>query len=282
MYFQHNVSHKSDIAEWILLHAYFINETQEQKLMELAENEFDFFSSALAQDRLEEYCLFNRKLPWSPASENTNKNSWLNAELIIEQPDTFLEPPYLSQTAKEILMNFISQKKIPNDLSEIPQKEAKEIINFLNYADQFGHNNTDISIKLGKVLHSSIRMIWETATDKSIPEHKYWYIPCYDVINEMNLQQKEYDFIFYDPSNKLASFDTELINLGCGTVIRKDILDSFLIKKNMKIIWIMQAEKYTFLSKEYMKPKQRTSWTGLYTYDGKKTKGKIYMAGIEE
>lgn len=273
---------KSDIAEWILLHAYFINETQEQKLMELAENEFDFFSSALAQDRLEEYCLFNRELPWSPASENTNKNSWLNAELIIEQPDTFLEPPYLSQTAKEILMNFITQKKLPNDLSGIPQKEAKEIIIFLNYADQFRHNNTDISIKLGKVLHSSIRMIWETATDKSIPEHKYWYIPCYDVINEMNLQQKEYDFIFYDSSNKLASFDTELINLGCGTVIRKDILDSFLIKKNMKIIWIMQAEKYTFLSKEYMKPKQRTSWTGLYTYDGKKTKGKIYMAGIEE
>lgn len=59
----------------------------------------------------------------------------------------------------------------------------------------------------------------------------------------MGLRQLKYDGFFYDLEEKLAAFDTNLTQKLNGVVVRKDILDGFLGKTGLELVWIVQAEK---------------------------------------
>ena len=61
--------------------------------------------------------------------------------------------------------------------------------------------------------------------------------------NRITYHQCGYDGFFYDSEGKLAAFDTDLTQQVNSVVVRKDILDAFLEKTGMKLVWIVQAEK---------------------------------------
>ena len=58
----------------------------------------------------------------------------------------------------------------------------------------------------------------------------------------MKLRQLECDGFFYDSEGKLAAVDTDLTQ-NINSVVRKDILDVFLEKTGLNLVWIVSAEK---------------------------------------
>ena len=59
----------------------------------------------------------------------------------------------------------------------------------------------------------------------------------------MSLRQQQEDGFYYDSNGMLAAFDTDLTQKVNSVVVRKDILDTFLSKTGMKLVWLVDAEK---------------------------------------
>ena len=82
------------------------------------------------------------------------------------------------------------------------------------------------------------------------------------------------DGFFYDLDGKLAAFDTDLTQKVNSVVVRKDILDSFLSKTGMKLVWLVDAEKEIH-AEDYSIAKW-SEWEAVYTYNGNHIAGSIY------
>ena len=59
----------------------------------------------------------------------------------------------------------------------------------------------------------------------------------------MKLRQLECDGFFYDSEGKLAAVDTDLTQNINRVVVKKDILNEFLEKTGLNLVWIVHAEK---------------------------------------
>lgn len=68
-------------------------------------------------------------------------------------------------------------------------------------------------------------------------------LPCFKLIEIMSLRQQQEDGFYYDSNGMLAAFDTDLTQKVNSVVVRKDILDTFLSKTGMKLVWLVDAEK---------------------------------------
>ena len=68
-------------------------------------------------------------------------------------------------------------------------------------------------------------------------------LPCFKLIEIMSLRQQQEDGFYYDSNGILAAFDTDLTQKVNSVVVRKDILDTFLSKTGMKLVWLVDAEK---------------------------------------
>ena len=89
----------------------------------------------------------------------------------------------------------------------------------------------------------------------------------------MHLRQQNEDGIYYDQNGKLAAFDTKRTQNVNGVVIRKNILDEFLSKTKMKLVWLVDAEK-EIKRKDGMCDKW-SDWEAVYIYEGDSVTGKI-------
>ena len=85
--------------------------------------------------------------------------------------------------------------------------------------------------------------------------------------------------VYYDKNGKLAAFDTKVTQHIGGVVIRKDLLDEFLRKRGLKIIWIADARKEVHNAD--LSISQSIEWTGLLTYGKEYVEGNIYRIAAD-
>lgn len=91
-------------------------------------------------------------------------------------------------------------------------------------------------------------------------------MPCAKIINTMHLKQLDREGFFYNSNHEIVAFDTNLTQDVNAVVIRKDVLDEFLAKTNMKLIWIMDAEKEVDRQSHDMV--NWSEWEGVFVYEG--------------
>ena len=89
----------------------------------------------------------------------------------------------------------------------------------------------------------------------------------------MELEQKLYDGYYFTKEGILAAFDGHLQNANHGLIIRKDLLDKFLVENDLSLLWSCIGEKQYFLGDN----KQIWGeWCGLFYLDGDRAIGEMY------
>lgn len=127
--------------------------------------------------------------------------------------------------------------------------------------------------KLGEMLRASYEWTWDAEYDASNEKPVSWNVPCLEIVKTLGLSQNEYDGFFFDKKGQLAAFDTSKVqkNLKGRAVLRKDLLDQFLKKRNLRLVWFVDAGKEIHDSVY-----RKSSWSGLLTYDGEKINGDVF------
>ena len=90
----------------------------------------------------------------------------------------------------------------------------------------------------------------------------------------MKLRQIEADGFWYDTDGKLAAFDTDLTQKINSVVVRKDILDAFLKKTGLQLVWLVDAEKEIHNSDYSIS--SWSDWEAVFIYDGNIVSGNIH------
>ena len=72
----------------------------------------------------------------------------------------------------------------------------------------------------------------------------------------------------------LAAFDTALIQKINSVVVRKDILDIFLNKTGIRLVWLVDARKEIH-ARDYSITKW-SDWEAVFTYEGNGIMGEIH------
>ena len=96
---------------------------------------------------------------------------------------------------------------------------------------------------IGKILHATTDLLWEEEYDATKETAISYRVPCGNLIDVMELKQIDCDGFFFDSMGKLAAFDTGITQNINSVVVRKDILEAFLEKTRLKLVWIVQVEK---------------------------------------
>ncbi len=97
-----------------------------------------------------------------------------------------------------------------------------------------------------KFKYAEHHFLWETEWDASKEASISWRVPSMDLVNVLHLTQEKYDGYFYDSNKKLAAYDASLINKENDfLVLRKDLLDKFLSKTGLYLIWLTLLTKST-------------------------------------
>ena len=99
-------------------------------------------------------------------------------------------------------------------------------------------------------------------------------LPCSKLIETMSLRQQQEDGFYYDSNGILAAFDTDLTQKVNSVVVRKDILDTFLSKTGMKLVWLVDAEKEIHAG-DYSITKW-SDWEAVFIYEGDGIAGEIH------
>ena len=132
----------------------------------------------------------------------------------------------------------------------------------------------EVTKEIGKILHATTDLLWEEEYDASKETTISRSLPCGRLIEEMGLRQLEEDGFFYDKDGKLAAFDTDLTQKINSVVVRKDILDGFLSKTGMKLVWLVDAEKEIH-NGDYS-PMTWSDWEAVYVYEGDHISGEMH------
>lgn len=137
----------------------------------------------------------------------------------------------------------------------------------------------DFKVKTGektiaKIQPAHIRFSWEEEYDASKEEQIYFNIPCFEIINKLQLHSKEYDGYFFSQSGDLVAFDGNLTNTINGLVIRKDYLDSFLKENDLSLFWACIGEKKCF-DDHRIREQSYSEWSGFYYLNNQSISGEI-------
>lgn len=129
------------------------------------------------------------------------------------------------------------------------------------------------SEEIGKALSATTDFLWEEEYDASQERPVTLNFPCAKIINNMSLSQKNEDGFYYDIEGRIAAFDTNLTQEMDGVVIRKDVLDSFLEKEDLRLIWLVDLEKEIH-STDYS-TLASSDWEAVFIYEGSHISGEI-------
>lgn len=133
--------------------------------------------------------------------------------------------------------------------------------------------DVQIEKEMGKILHTTTDLLWEEEYDATKETTISRSIPCAELIEKMNLRQQKEDGFYYDLNGKLAAFDTDFTqNINC-VVVRKDVLDTFLVLTGMKLIWLVDAEKEIHAGDYSIT--NWSDWEAVFTYEGDNITGDI-------
>ena len=115
---------------------------------------------------------------------------------------------------------------------------------------------------------------WEAEYDATKENAISQSLPCFKLIEIMSLRQQQEDGFYYDSNGMLAAFDTDLTQKVNSVVVRKDILDTFLSKTGMKLVWLVDAEKEIHAG-NYSITKW-SDWEAVFIYEGDSIAGEIH------
>lgn len=119
---------------------------------------------------------------------------------------------------------------------------------------------------------ASINVLWEEEYDASQEETTSFMIPAGSIIQEMGLYEKSVDGIYYY-DEKIAAFDLLIMgNEHSELIIRRDILNQYIEKTNVKLFWEIVGEKQYFLGGYNQKWQRRE---GYFVYESSGINGHI-------
>ena len=269
---------------WSWLYAYFMTPEQADAFSKYAEKR-SIFTGEIASYH-ETYSVFNREYPWSPSCQEVKEYGWVDAQIKTGEKETITETVQIPDSAQieailqkylRILDNEVDISEIDPAIQSIKDKEENDAEDSDIPEIQFKEvtRQREVEKEIGKILHATTDLVWEGIYDATNEEPISYSLPCASIIEEMGLSQKEADGFFCDSAGKLAAFDTDLTQKINSVVVRKDVLDGFLKKNGMKLVWLVQAEKE--IHKEDRSITRWSEWEAVFTYERDDIKGNIHM-----
>ena len=257
---------KDKLSIWSWMYAYFVTAEQEAAFIDCSDKGLPIINDRVAS-HYEAYTVYNREYPWAPSYKVLEEFAWVDACVKTGKTETVIEKvPDISIVLKfmEDLQDLDGTDNENSQCSEpLPIKEDyKKVV-----------REKDIEKEIGKILHATMTISCGSEDDSSNGELTSWEVPCAKLIRDLKLKQMTEDGFYYDESGMLAAFDTEITQKQYGVVIRKDLLDTFLHKSNMKLIWLVQAQKEIHNSDGSVS--NWSDWEAAFSYAGDGINGEV-------
>lgn len=135
---------------------------------------------------------------------------------------------------------------------------------------------------LGKILRADLYLLWENEYDASKDKTISWLVPNPALMDALQLNQQEEDGFFYDPDGRLAAYDIGLMDeKRNGLVIRKDLLDRFLSRKRLSLVWFVKGRKEVQPQYPSLNSYSFSEWEGVYFYKKGIVNGDMYQTDIQ-
>ncbi len=261
---------------WGWLYAYFVSPEQADELSQCARNGCSVITHNTASHN-ETYSVFNREYPWSPSCRDLKTYAWVDAYIKTGEYETVIETVQVPDISsiEDILRKYQGLDEDEEQIGEEFVDGENEVEDFEISEIQFKEEirKREIEKEIGKILHATTDLLWEEEYDATKGTAILISMPCAELIEIMNLRQQKADGFYYDSNGILAAFDTDLTQKINSVVVRKDILDAFLSKTGMKLIWLVDAEKEIH-ARDYSITKW-SDWEGVFTYEGDSIAGEI-------
>lgn len=255
------------LLTWSWLYAYFVTEEQFEQFQVAATDRVDFSSSKGIGLDPQSYSVFNREYPWSPSCDLLNKSSSVESGVVLNMPEE-------KEVEQEVLnVEFLEQylKSLDADSNQVFSDQElnqhlfkKEIV------------RKPVLKQIGEIIHASINLVWESEYDASKDNTLSMNVPCPMLIEQLHLHQADIDGLYYDSNEKIAAFDLNISQKESGVVLRKDLLDAFLKKNNLNLIWFVRASKELH-SGEDLGILRYGDRSGAYFYNGTEITSNIYI-----
>lgn len=202
--------------------------------------------------------IYNREYPWAPSYKCSEQYAEVEVDIETGEEETITENIPVPNYSK--FMQFITK------YSGEDGEESDGTITIPNVTYENKTVTRKVRKKIGNILHATTDLLWECQYDATIDETVTRSMPCAKIINTMHLKQLDREGFFYNSNHEIVAFDTNLTQDVNAVVIRKDVLDEFLAKTNMKLIWIMDAEKEVDRQSQDMV--NWSEWEGVFVYEG--------------
>ena len=255
------------LLTWSWLYAYFVTEEQFEQFQVAATDRVDFSSSKGIGLDPQSYSVFNREYPWSPSCDLLNKSSSVESGAVLNMPEE-------KEVEQEVLnVEFLEQylKSLDADSNQVFSDQElnqhlfkKEIV------------RKPVLKQIGEIIHASMNLVWESEYDASKDNTLSMNVPCPMLIEQLHLHQADIDGLYYDSNEKIAAFDLNISQKESGVVLRKDLLDAFLKKNNLNLIWFVRASKELH-SGEDLGILRYGDRSGAYFYNGTEITSNIYI-----
>lgn len=213
------------LLTWSWLYAYFVTEEQFEQFQVAATDRVDLSSSKGIGLDPQSYSVFNREYPWSPSCDLLNKSSSVESGVVLNMPEE-------KEVEQEVLnVEFLEQylKSLDADSNQVFSDQElnqhlfkKEIV------------RKPVLKQIGEIIHASMNLVWESEYDASKDNTLSMNVPCPMLIEQLHLHQADIDGLYYDSNEKIAAFDLNISQKESGVVLRKDLLDAFLKKKQFE------------------------------------------------
>lgn len=245
------------LYEWSWAYAYFVSIGQAEQLVNCITNNRPVITNATASFH-QETNVYNKEYPWAPSYKCSEQYAEVEVDIETGEEETITENIPVPNYSK--FMQFITK------YSGEDGEESDGTITIPNITYENKTVTRKVRKKIGNILHATTDLLWECQYDATIDETVTRSMPCAKIINTMHLKQLDMEGFFYNSNHEIVAFDTNLTQDVNAVVIRKDVLDEFLAKTNMKLIWIMDAEKEVDRQSHDMV--KWSEWEGVFVYEG--------------
>lgn len=169
------------------------------------------------------YNIFSREYCWSPAYKDEYSDTSFDVEI---------------DTGKTIKRTMTIPKY---EFIEDTSSEG-EFFKYIKSREETFTYDEHIREKIGSVKPLWNSFLWEEEYDYSKEESVGVYFPSQEIIESLNLTQKE-NGIFYCEGEMVAADFSLIKGKTAGLYIKKSYLNKFLKDKNYKIFWVCIGEK---------------------------------------
>lgn len=256
---------------WSWQYAYFMNASQVAEFQSNVKKRISILTDEITGTH-DTYILFNREYPWAPSCREFNAEAWVDVQLATGEKEEF------TYEMPNVVFDFMAELKDKHPelledtdfISEQTDNIEKPVIQTIE---------RDVMRNVGKILHASTHLLWESEYDASKEEPVTWDVPCAELIEQLHLSQREYDTCYYDCDGHLASFALRMKDKPDRVMVRKDLMDQFLERNNYQLVWIVQAEKEIHSGSSIM---AWSEWEGLLQYQCDHVDGDLYLMDVRK